>query len=126
MDSNIIAAVITGAVSILTALIAARGQGKRKQVEEVGATQVIVKKRLRSPGWRAVWWLIAALFAFSFIRNLMQPTLYAPMQPPIYTPPPQTASMCVTTAGVCTLPPGPRGVVCTCFTQFGPMQGISQ
>jgi hypothetical protein len=50
MDTNILVALISAVASIISALIAARGQGKRKQVEEVGPTKVIVEKRLLSPG----------------------------------------------------------------------------
>jgi hypothetical protein len=38
MDTNILVAIITGAASIISALIAARGQRKRQQVEEVRPT----------------------------------------------------------------------------------------
>jgi hypothetical protein len=119
MDTNILVAIISAVASIISALIAARGQGNRKQVEEVGPTKVIVEKRLLSPGWRAVLWIIAVLFAFSFIGNLRQPTIYSSPLP--------MATMCVTAAGVvCTLPLGSRGAPCTCFTPFGLMQGVSQ
>jgi hypothetical protein len=39
-------------------------------VEQVGPTQVVVEKRRLSPGWRAILWIIAGVFAFSFIRNV--------------------------------------------------------
>jgi hypothetical protein len=46
---------------------------------------------------------------------------------PIQVPPPQPVpSACVTPAGVCSLPPGPVGVICACFTPFGPIQGFSR
>lgn len=36
------------------------------------------------------------------------------------------ATACMTQAGACSLPPGPIGVVCTCFTPMGPIPGISR
>ena len=53
-------------------------------VEQVGPTQVVVEKRRLSPGWRAILWIIAGVFAFSFIRNVeTQPVI-------------QPATLCVT------------------------------